>query len=249
MDLTLQKSSRIRRSCEEELGTIKITEGVLMDSQNTCNQIVAASNSGIAIPDNFEVKSYSAKNTQCRYLRVVSSEYDTNESQDHFREFLHLRKMAATILPICSAEQKYLMIRQFRFPAYFNAEKGIEPILNSKEEDGWLYETIAGVIEPGDTPEQTVIREAQEEGGVTIDPSNLRKVHQAYMTPGCTNEVCHVFLALVDKTHDIQQVGLVDEGELIRAKWMTAEEIRKLNDQGLIRDCKTIMALYAARIL
>jgi len=218
------------------------------------NQVSLPAVLGIPVPEGFEVTVGNSRHQQCKYVRVLSQSYDTKDNQNdnpgQFREFLSLRKMAATILPVCASEGKYLLIRQFRFPAYYNALNSLVPIIGANaEEDGWLYETIAGVIEPGDTPEATVIREAKEEGDVDIDINDIRKVHEAYMTPGITNEVCHLYLGMVDKTSAIGTTGLASEQEQIRAKWMTRQEIQDLFNKGLIRDCKTIMALYAARVL
>lgn len=69
------------------------------------------------------------------------------------------------------------------------------------------------------------------------------------MTPGITNEEMSIFLGMVNQTGTIGQTGLVDQGEHMRAKWMTADEIRRLHQNGLIRDAKTLLALYAAKVL
>jgi len=74
-------------------------------------------------------------------------------------------------------------------------------------------------------------------------------IHKAMMTPGITNEEMSFYLGIVPKTSPGGVTGLASEGEHIRAKWMTREEIQKLHADGLIRDCKTLICLYAARIL
>lgn len=204
---------------------------------------------GIEVPD-YDVQIGSNAVARGRHTRLVTQyfEYDDksgNPLTQEYREYLQLIKMAAAILPMCPREGKYLLIRQFRYTAWHNA------IPNSPTplEDGWLYEVIAGVIEKGDTPEQTVIREAQEEGGITLDPKDVRQVHECMMTPGITNEVITTFLGIVDQTITLGQTGLTNQGEHLRAKWMTADEIRQLHAQGQIRDAKTLIALYAARVL
>lgn len=216
---------------------------------------ITNSNEGINIPDGFIVNPGIHSIVKGHYVWLRDQIYNTSDNEggsnpNQEREFVTLRKMAATVLPICANEQKFLLIRQFRFPAFFNSASN--PAKNSADfvEDGWLYETIAGLIEPGSDPEETVIRESQEEGnGLIIDRRNLRKVHECLMTPGLTNEVIHIFLAIVDKTNPDGKSGLASEQELIRAKWMTRDEIRSLHNKGLIRDAKTLIALYAAKVL
>jgi len=209
------------------------------------NQVLA----GIEVPD-YDIKIGQARVARGRHTRLVTQDYIYDDKkgteEDEYREFLHLYKMAAAVLPMCPNESKYLLIRQFRYPAWHNA---LRDASTTPTEDGWLYEVIAGVIEQGDTPEQTVIREAKEEGDISIDSNNIRKVHECMMTPGITNEVISIFLAIVNQTSPIGNTGLTDEGEHIRAKWMTADEIRHLHSHGLIRDAKTLIALYAARVL
>lgn len=212
---------------------------------------------GIDIPANFQVSSHSkgSKKTKGKYVHLIAQKYDTADDEhvvnDQFREFVAMRKMAAGILPMCPTTGEFLLIRQFRYPAYANGFPAApHSFAGNPEENGWLYEIIAGVIEPSETPEQTVIKEAKEEGGIDIDPTDMKKVHHCFMTPGITNEEMHVFTALVSSTTTgTATTGLASEQELIRAKWMKADEIRELHARGLIRDAKTIIALYAARVL
>lgn len=212
---------------------------------------LAASNAdGIEVPQ-YDLIDLPPNILRGRHTRLVCANYqydacDGNTPSDEHREYLQLFKMAACILPMCPTEGKYLLIRQFRYPAWYNANKNQSTTLN---DDGWIYEAIAGVIEPGDTPEATAVREAQEEGGISIDQNDIRKVHQCFMTPGITNEEMSIFLGIVNQTSPIGQTGLVDQGEHMRAKWMTADEIRRLHANGLIRDAKTLLALYAAKVL
>ena len=53
------------------------------------------------------------------------------------------------------ARQTLLFVRQFRFSTYENGP-------------GWLLETVAGVVESGQTPEECVILEIREETGYRV---------------------------------------------------------------------------------
>jgi ADP-ribose pyrophosphatase len=223
----------------------------------TAGPLVSVAGSiGIDIPDGFQVRAGNPPRiARGRYVQLQAQEYETEDTVNgvqgnQMREFVALRKMAVAVLPMCPREGKYLLIRQFRYPAYHNAVNNQHLSGKVEVEDGWLYETIAGVIEPSDTPEETAIRECLEEGNCVITDKDIRKVDFCFMTPGLTNEEMHIFLGIVDTTTDgTATTGLATETELIRAKWMTADEIRALHAKGLLKDAKTLLALYAARVL
>ncbi len=229
--------------------TINTTQIVLSQTVNATTSLASSAN-GIPVPS-YDVMNGNARIAKGRYTRLVTQDY-TYDQQDgspvsqETREYLQLLKNSACVLPMCPSENKYLLIRQFRYTAFHNALKNGS---SNPNEDGWIYEVIAGVVEQGEDPEQTIIREAQEEGEITLDPQDVRKIHSCMMTPGITNEEMTIFLALVNNTGTVNQSGLTCEGERIRAKWMTPEEIRQLAKDGLIRDAKTLIALYAAKVL
>lgn len=237
------------------INTPQTTAIISNSSKKKSNSSISSNISleGIEVPP-FTLVETNNRITKAKYVRIITQEYEIDKKDGNppdacYREFIHLRKMSATILPMCPSENKFLLIRQFRYPAWYNANQDNTKNSSQINEESWLYETIAGVIEPGDTPEETAIKEAQEEGNITINPSNLRLVHKAMMTPGITNEEMSFYLAIVPKTSADGPAGLASEGEFIRAKWMTPEEIKSLNSKGLIRDCKTLIMLYAAKIL
>ena len=68
-----------------------------------------------------------------------------------------------------AAQGTLLFVRQFRYSTYENGP-------------GWLLETVAGIVEPGQTPEESVIREVREETGYRI--RDLEPVSVFYLTPG-----------------------------------------------------------------
>jgi ADP-ribose pyrophosphatase len=80
----------------------------------------------------------------------------------------------------------------------------------------WVTEIVAGIIDPGETPEQVARRETVEETGCTV--SDLVLVHDYLVSPGCSNETVKLFCARVDAAKAGGVFGLKDEGEDIRVR-------------------------------
>ena len=86
----------------------------------------------------------------------------------------------------------------------------------------WIIEAVAGLIDPGETPEVAAAREAQEEAGVT--PQSLELVSQTYSSTGSNTEFVTAFVAVCDFGALEQGGGLDVEGEDIRRIIMPFEE-------------------------
>ena len=74
------------------------------------------------------------------------------------------------------SKEKYRM----KSAVYLIPRRGDKVLLSLRENTGWMdgyYSLIAGHIEMGETAEQSMIREAKEEGDVEINESNLKFVH------------------------------------------------------------------------
>ncbi len=91
-----------------------------------------------------------------------------------------------------------------------------------------LYSTIAGFVEPGETFEQAVAREGEEETGVRIDPERVF-YHSSQPWPFPAS----IMIGFTAYTEH-QQVR-VDPEELEDARWFSREEIQQELDAGTIR--------------
>ncbi len=209
----------------------------------------------IVIPEGFSVADSSTQEIKGRYLSIKNHQYLITDNQDQMpryssREFLYCKHICSSVLIYCSNESKVLLLRQFRYPCYYNANK-LE--LENPERKGWIYEIIAGIVEKNETPESTAVREAQEEGNVIINIENLVNAHRAFTSPGMSNEEIYIFLYNLDKISntfsETISTGLKSENENIRAKWLTYEEVRNLVKNKEIVDLKTIASLYSAKII
>lgn len=100
-----------------------------------------------------------------------------------------------------------------------------------------LLEIPAGGIEEGETPEEAVKRELQEEIGYL--PGKVTRLGGFYAAPGYCTEYLHLFLA-----EDLKQSNLTaedtDEIEIVR---VPLSEVRGLIDSGQICDAKSVAGL------
>jgi nudix-type nucleoside diphosphatase (YffH/AdpP family) len=125
--------------------------------------------------------------------------------------------------------ERLLLTEQFRFPTL---EKG----------PGWLIEIIAGMIDPGEQPEDSIRREIEEELGYRAD--RIEHVATFYVSPGGSSERIWVYYTEVGDAGRVSAGGgLPGEHEDIRVVSMSPEEARAALKDGKIADAKTIIGL------
>jgi nudix-type nucleoside diphosphatase (YffH/AdpP family) len=143
---------------------------------------------------------------------------------------------AATALLYNKAEQTILLTRQFRIATYVNGNTS-----------GMLLETPAGLLEEGEDPADSIIREIKEETGYEV--KQVQKVYEAYTSGGSLTELLYMYVAEYTRDQKVAEGGgLEEEGEEITVVEIPfAEAVQKL-EQGQIKDAKTIMLLQYALI-
>ncbi|WP_037307214.1 NUDIX domain-containing protein [Ruegeria halocynthiae] len=114
---------------------------------------------------------------------------------------------AVVVLPYDPVRDTVLLLEQFRTPVFLIDDP--EP---------WMWEPVAGMIDPGETPEDAAHREAQEEAQVTLN--GLEYAGGAYSSSGSSTEYIHLYVGLADLTKVIDNGGLASEGEDIRTQIM-----------------------------
>ncbi len=139
------------------------------------------------------------------------------------------RGEAAAVLPYDPRRDRVVLIEQFRIGA-LNAPGG-----------PWLLEVVAGMIEPGETPEEVARREAVEEAGCEI--GELWPIASYLVSPGGTSERIHLFCGRVDAGRAGGIHGLAEEGEDIRVHAVPFEEAWGWVEAGRIRSATPIIAL------
>jgi nudix-type nucleoside diphosphatase (YffH/AdpP family) len=139
------------------------------------------------------------------------------------------RGNGAALLPYNLDNRTVLLVRQFRWPAYVNGY------------DDLLIEAAAGLLDHAE-PEVRIRAEVEEELGYRLGA--VRKVFEAFMSPGSVTEILHFYVAEYDATMRIGDGGgHPDEGEDIEVLEPTIDAALAMIADGRIRDAKTIMLL------
>jgi ADP-ribose pyrophosphatase len=139
------------------------------------------------------------------------------------------RGHAAAVLPYDPVLDRVVLIEQFR-PGAFAA--GRHP---------WLVEIVAGIIDPGETVEDVIRREAQEEAGVALGP--VEKIATCMVTPGACSEYVEIFVGRADAENAAGVYGLAHEHENIRVFTLSADEAEAMLAARKFDNAVTIIAL------
>lgn len=144
---------------------------------------------------------------------------------------------ATTVLPYDPDRDRVLLIEQLR----------VGPILRGDPQP-WSLEAIAGRIDPGETPQDTALREAKEEAGLEI--TRLIPIGGYYPSPGAKTEFLYSFIGLADLPDAAAGLGgLLAEGEDIRAHVVPFETLMDAVASGEAGNAPLILsALHLARL-
>ena len=141
---------------------------------------------------------------------------------------LFVRPAAVGVLVYDADADSVLLIEQFRVGALDDAHP-------------WQFEIVAGLIEPGEAPEDVVRREALEEAGVTLGA--VEKVMDYLPSPGGSDERFGLYVAQADLSLAGGIHGLPEEGEDIRVNVMSVNQAMAALQRGRINNAPCIIAL------
>lgn len=139
------------------------------------------------------------------------------------------RGHAAAVLPYDPVRDELVLLEQFRIGA-LQAPGG-----------PWLLEIVAGIIEPGESGEQVVRREADEEAGLTLCQTEF--ICDYLVSPGGTSERIALFCGRVDASTAAGIHGLAEEGEDIRVSRVSYREATELLAAGRLNSASVIIAM------
>lgn len=164
-------------------------------------------------------------------LRKITYEYKKKDgsTQTQSRE-AYDRGNGATILLYNPEQRTVILTRQFRLPTYVNGNP-----------DGMLIEACAGLLDK-DNAEDCIRRETEEETGYQI--RDVRKIFEAYMSPGSVTEILYFFIAAYSKQMKVHEGGGAEgEEENIEVLELPVDTAKQMMEDGTIKDAKTIMLL------
>jgi ADP-ribose pyrophosphatase len=138
---------------------------------------------------------------------------------------------SVSILIYNTITNKIILISQFRYPSY-------------KSENGWLIETIAGIVDSNESPDESARREVEEETGLEI--TKLEHIATFFPSPGGSSERIFLYYSEVSMDPDSYEKtgGLACEGEDIKSYEITLEDALEKIKSGEIMDAKTILGIY-----
>jgi nudix-type nucleoside diphosphatase (YffH/AdpP family) len=169
-------------------------------------------------------------------LRKITYEYTKKDGTrlTQSRE-AYDRGNGATILLYHKTQKTVILTRQFRLPTFVNGN-----------ETGMLIEACAGLLDE-DNAEDCIRRETEEETGYQV--THVRKIFEAYMSPGSVTEILHFFVAEYSKEMKVTEGGgAAQEEENIEVLEMSLDRALGMIETGEIKDGKTIMLLQYARL-
>ncbi len=174
------------------------------------------------------VKLYSGFHTIVKHT-FRYRQFDGHWSSWHTQEQVQRRNAVVVLLMDPDAE-KVVLIEQCR-----------TGLFGQKQRSPWLLECVAGLIDPGETPEMAARREALEEANCVAQ--ELKLITRVYPTPGAFSECTHIFCATVRAPSSAGVYGLQEEGENILVHTIPYSEIPQLIGSDHVFSATTLIAL------
>jgi len=186
--------------------------------------------------DNIKILDTKVLSDNWYVLRKITYEYTKNDGTkfSQSRE-AYDRGNGATILLYNKEQRTIILTRQFRLPTFINGN-----------ETGMMIEACAGLLDKDDA-ENCIRREIEEETGYKI--KDVRKIFEAYMSPGSVTEILYFFIAEYSKEMKVSEGGGVEhEEENIEVLELSIDKAMKMIESGEIKDGKTIMLLQHIKL-
>lgn len=180
---------------------------------------------------NFKILSNKVVYQGFHTIEIVEFQHEKfngSESPILHRE-LSKRRSCVGVLPYDPKRKEVILIEQIR----------LGPLANN--EHPWMYEIVAGMTEPNEAKETTMLREAEEEANLKI--KKTIPIYEYYMTPGGSCEKISLYCGITDTSNAGGIHGSLNEDEDIKVHVFTLDEALKMLHDGLINNASTIVAL------
>lgn len=148
---------------------------------------------------------------------------------------VNLVGQAVVVLPYDPVRDTVLLVEQFRAATFIAGNRS-----------PWMWEPVAGLVDPGETPLQAAHREVMEESGVTVQ--SLEPMAQVYSSSGSSGEFLNIYLGLADLGQVSGGGGVDSEGEDIRSRIVSYDALMQAVDDQVYQDMPLVTAaLWLAR--
>ena len=181
----------------------------------------------LAKMDNMQASSHSKRKVYEGFFSVEEHDlsyqkFNKEQSAVVTRSAL-ISSDAVIVLPYDPVNDRILLIEQFRTGPYVKGD-----------DEPWVLEPIAGLIDEGETPESAGIREAQEEAHLKI--RELELVARSYPSPGISTEFFHQYIGIVELPESSNLIaGLSSENEDIRSHIFEYAQFSNMLRSGIIK--------------
>ena len=135
----------------------------------------------------------------------------------------------STLLPYDPIKKEIILIQQFRAGVL------------SRYDANYLLEIVAGIIDEGENPEQTAIRECFEETGCEV--KKIHPIQSYFPAPGSSESYYHLYLGEIQAFDGERIKGLEKENEDILVKSFKIDEVRQMLKEKKIMNGLTLVAL------
>ena len=97
--------------------------------------------------------------------------------------------------------------------------------------NGEMVEVVAGLIDPGEVPIETLYREVSEEAGYNREDYDIlyEEENPLAISPGYTAEKLSLYILKLKNDNISQKELHLDEGEDLTGKWYNLDEILKIS--------------------
>jgi ADP-ribose pyrophosphatase len=157
------------------------------------------------------------------HLLINSSHYYDNNGDSKQWYWAERPNLISAVMVAAMHGDKLVLIKEFRVPL-----------------NGYIWGLPAGLVEHGESPEETAEREIVEETGLTIINKIRASSPVTYTSPGITNESMTMVFAEVTGTPNTK---LNESSEDIEVHLLTRVEVASIIQRGGMIDAKAYLIM------